>query len=169
MTPISTERMIVSISVSLMLGFLTLTEAKSCDCGHWCKKFKGITVDETCYFQALQNPIYGKQFIVSDEKQELFLIKKILNGETSKPNLHISTNNSHKLTHFRQSCLPHSCNSTVYVNKCKCQLNVFETIIETIQYFYSNFSEMFWTVISVLLILLLSCLLKCVMCSCRQK
>ena len=125
-------------------------------------------MNDNCYFIARQNPLYGQQLVVSDEGKELFLIKHLLKGEKTDGDLYISTSNSHRLTHIRQNCLPHLCKTTIYVNQCNCQLNALETFGEKIAYFYDNFTELFWIVVSVTIIVLMFCLLRCVLCSCRQ-
>lgn len=153
--------MISILLYGTVLLFLNNVEGKTCDCGNWCNQFKGTIVNERCYFIAPKNMLYGQQFIVSNAQQEQFLTDTILNGLTTRTNLHVSTDLGHQFSGFHQNCLSHICNDTVYVKTCECKLNVFEKFVDMVTIFYERYNELFWITVVILLILIFIVLLKC--------
>lgn len=145
--------------IGSVAGMLIQIEGKTCDCGNWCDKFKGKIEDDTCYFIAKKNSLYGNQYIVSDTKQETFLINVILNGLKTRKDMQVSTNLGYQFKEFHQECS--SCNDTVYVKKCECKLNVLETVVKNVKLFHDMHNELFWVTVVIIALLFSLILFKC--------
>ncbi len=135
---------------------------KTCDCGIACSENKGIVTDaDQCLFIAAINSLNGRQFVVSNEDEEMFLVNRLLNGVPSRPKLLVSTDMSYLLARFHPRCIHQNCTDTVYANDCQCELNWFEIVVEKIAFFYNRHNAVFWTVIVVLFLVIFVSLLKC--------
>lgn len=144
--------------------FFTTVHSKSCSCGSNCDTHKGYRTNDKCYFVAQLNPLHGKQFLVSNEQEEEFVLKSLFKNNSKSNKTFIGTNKSYILQRFHSTCLPRRCTHTVYSSDCQCTLNFFEKTWQEVENIYNKYPEVFWTVSSVLIVLIVVLILKCVIC-----
>lgn len=150
---------------AVVLIFLVGTViGKECDCGRLCQQFKGIEVDKTCYYIAEINVHHGTQFLVGSDHDESIIVDTLLTDNSTTNELLIATKMSYIPNRFHGRCTGRKCKMTVYESKCECKLNFFEKILSSLSQFYHQYTEIFWSISTVVVVFLIICILKCVMC-----
>lgn len=148
---------VLIFSVGTVLG-------KECDCGRLCEQFKGKEVDKTCYYIAEINVYHGTQFLVGSDHDESIIVDTLLTDNSTTDELFIATKSSYILNRFHGRCFGRNCRKTVYESQCECTLNFFEKILSSFSQFYHQYTEIFWSIVTVVVVFLIICFLKCFIC-----
>lgn len=146
---------------SLLLGTVY---SKTCTCGSNCDAHKGYKTEDKCFFIARMNPLHGKQFLISNEQEETFVLKNLFNKKSTSDHVLIGTDQSYVLKQLHSACMPRRCTQTIYYSNCHCTLNFFEKTWQEAKHLYDKYPEVFWTIISVVLALIMIIALKCILC-----
>ena len=163
-------------SKQFVLSFILLfvaVKAKDCDCGKLCSEHKGYKKlddgQEKCFFIAENNAISYEFVQIQNQQEEQFIVDKLLKGITSKTNLSINHNPNYRMKIFNQTCIHALCTHTIYQTKCECKLNIFEKTYQKLKFFYNDYNDIFWVIISLVLGCIFFAVLKCIICQRCQK
>lgn len=138
--------------------------AKECNCGLLCRQFNGVTVDNNCYYIAAITEIHGEQFIVGSSEDETKALDTLTHYKLNNETLLISTKSSYRLKRYHKGCFSNNCTVTIYRSNCKCTLTVVDNMLSSFNHVYTNYAEIFWSIVTVIIVVSIICILKCFLC-----